>query len=68
MAVQIGKSEHEIRTEISNAIDIAYDDRDSHSKWMELFGDKKPTPEEFIITIANYVSTGSGTYLNYILV
>ena len=68
MAEQMGKDEKEIRAEISSAIEIAYEDRNTHSKWMDLFGDKKPTPEEFIQTIANYVRAGSGTNLNYILI
>ncbi|MBQ9143191.1 MAG: hypothetical protein IJX63_15600 [Lachnospiraceae bacterium] len=62
MAVQMGKSETEIRTEINSAIEIAYEDRNTHSKWLELFGNTRPTPEEFIVTIANYVTAGSGMY------
>lgn len=68
VAEQMGKSEKEIRTEISRAIDIAYEDRNTHNKWMELFGDARPTPEEFIMTIANYVTAGSGKYPDYRLI
>ncbi len=59
VAVQFGKSEKEIRNEICYAIDVAYENRDTHSKWVEIFGEKKPTPEEFIAVIANYLVSGS---------
>lgn len=60
MAEQMGKTENELCLEISNAIDIAYADKNTQSEWMKLFGDVKPTPEEFIMTIANYITGGSG--------
>ena len=45
-------SENEVKAEINKAIDIAYVSREEHQKWVELFGDRKPTPEEFIDVIA----------------
>jgi hypothetical protein len=42
----------EVTKEIQKAIDIAYKSRDTHEKWGKLFGDRKPTPEEFFAVIA----------------
>lgn len=64
VAEQMDKDEKEVRTEICKAIDIAYSDRDTHEKWMELFGNQKPTPEAFIVTITNYITAENGTLLN----
>lgn len=52
IAEREGKKVEEVRGEICRAIDIAYASRDEHPKWNELFGNRKPTPEEFIETIA----------------
>lgn len=56
IAEQEGKNADEIREEICRAIDIAYATRDEHPKWGELFGNRKPTPEEFVEIIAVTVS------------
>lgn len=55
IAKQEGKKVDEIRKEISIAIDMAYDDRKNHSKWQEVFGDSKPSPEEFIEMIVHEI-------------
>ena len=47
-----GKKVEEVREEIRKAIDIAYASREKHPKWDEMFGNRKPSPEEFIETIA----------------
>lgn len=51
-ALHKGKTVTEIRKEICKAIEIAYNSREEHSRWGEIFGDRKPSPEEFIETIA----------------
>lgn len=47
-----GKKVEEIKEEICKAIDIAYASREKHPKWGEMFGNRKPSPEEFIEIIA----------------
>lgn len=51
IAMKEGKTETEVRKAIMEAIDAAYKDRANHSRWGELFGDRKPSPEEFIETM-----------------
>lgn len=51
-ALYEGKTVAEIKEEICKAIDIAYEARENNSKWQEIFGDRKPSPEEFLETIA----------------
>lgn len=52
IAKREGKNVNEIREEINKAIEIAYASRKEHPAWGELFGDRKPTAEEFIETMA----------------
>ncbi len=52
VAKKQGKSVIEIRMEMMKAIDEAYINRDKNKKWGELFGEEKPSPEEFIRTLA----------------
>lgn len=46
------KNVNEIREEINKAIEIAYASRKEYPAWCELFGDRKPTEEEFIETMS----------------
>lgn len=52
IAEREGKKVEAVKEEICKAIDIAYASREEHPKWSEIFGDRKPSPEEFIETIA----------------
>lgn len=56
IAKREGRKVDDIREEISRAIDIAYEARDEHPKWKELFGNRKPTPEELVGIIAMSVA------------
>ncbi len=46
-----------VRIEIQNSIDIAYlnDDKEIKKNFIKLFGNKKPTIEEFILKIISEV-------------
>jgi len=52
IAKKEGVSVAVIKEEINKAIEIAYQSRETHEKWQELFGERKPSPEELIDVIA----------------
>lgn len=63
IAEREGKSVKEIRGEINKAIEEAYRNPVTRSKWDGLFGEgRMPSPEEFIEVMADKVKNETTTY------
>lgn len=62
VARQHGVSEAEVRKEMELAIAQAYDNPDPHAQalYRKLFGDRTPTPEEFIEKVTRYAGKKNG--------
>lgn len=52
IAKREGRLEDEIKAEMDKAIEAAYLSREKNGMWNEIFGDRKSSPEEFIIKMA----------------
>ena len=57
VAIQKNTTIDDVRIEIQKSIDIAYlnDDKEIKNNFIKLFGNKKPTIEEFILKIISVV-------------
>ncbi len=57
VAIQKNTTIDNVRIEIQKSIDIAYlnDDKEIKNNFIKLFGNKKPTIEEFILKIISVV-------------
>ena len=57
VAIQKNTTIDDVRIEIQKSIDIAYlnDDKEIKKNFIKLFGNKKPTIEEFILKIISVV-------------
>lgn len=50
-----GLSEREIRDEMEKAIQAAFNNADTHDKFVSLFGERVPSVEEFVERIADQI-------------